>query len=85
MQRWQSLQVEKQRERAIMIVFVNEVTADSASIHHPSQSLDNDASLLDLQPYSASCWQMAPPIREHSETPREEQSSCRDLLTVPCI
>lgn len=48
---------------AVMTVFVNEVTADSASIHHLSQSSDNDASHLYLQPSSGVGWQMAPPAR----------------------
>lgn len=51
----------------IMTGFVNEVTADGASIHHSSQSPDNDASHLYLQPPSAICWQMAPPTRGHIE------------------
>ena len=50
-----------------MTGFVNEVTADGASIHHSSQSEDNDASHLYLQAPSAICWQMAPPTRGHSE------------------
>lgn len=68
-----------------MTGFVNEVTADGASIHHSSQSPDNDASHLYLQPPSAICWQMAPPTRGHSElglterTPplHDEQESCQ--------
>lgn len=55
------------KKEGAITAFVNEVTADGASTHHSSKSLDNDASHLDLQPPSAICWQMAPPTRGHSE------------------
>lgn len=67
---------------AVMTVFVNEVTADGASIHHLSQSSDNDASHLYLQPSSGVGWQMAPPTRGggHGVTGLTERADQRMTL-----
>lgn len=56
-----------------MTGFVNEVTADCASIHHSSQSADNDASHLYLQTPSDICWQMAAATRSSQREERDHR------------